>query len=193
MDAQTGEQLYEKLIPLERAIAVLKHLEQFSVNPMIDDGSCLYVEDVHGYKVDYESSINDLFVKVVPCLSEALDFSPVKVLISAPNHVLLTEMDNIVKPYEEEFSFIMSAPFYLECNMKGISKGNSLARVCQNLHIAPEEVMAFGDAQNDLSTITFAGLGVAMENACDELKLAADKITLSNNEDGIAAALEKYL
>ena len=52
--------------------------------------------------------------------------------------------------------------------------------------------MAFGDAQNDISMLEFAGFGVAMGNACDELKVLADEITLSNNDDGIAVSLAKH-
>ena len=52
--------------------------------------------------------------------------------------------------------------------------------------------MAFGDAQNDMSMLDFAGRGVAMGNACPELKEMADEITLSNNEDGIAASLTRH-
>jgi hydroxymethylpyrimidine pyrophosphatase-like HAD family hydrolase len=52
--------------------------------------------------------------------------------------------------------------------------------------------MAFGDAQNDISMLDFAGCGVAMGNACEELKAMADEITASNNEDGIALTLERY-
>ncbi len=52
--------------------------------------------------------------------------------------------------------------------------------------------MAFGDAQNDIDMLKFAGCGVAMGNACEELKAIADEVTLDNNHDGIAAALEKH-
>ena len=52
--------------------------------------------------------------------------------------------------------------------------------------------MAFGDAQNDMSMLDFAGYGVAMGNACEELKAMADEVTLSNNEDGIAVSLAKH-
>lgn len=193
IDAQTDQLLYEKLIPLDQATTLLKHFEQFPVTPMVTDDSYLYVSDINGYKVDYEKSINGLPVKEVSCLSETLNFSPVKVLLSAPNDILLSIMDEIRKPYEEEYSFIMSESFFLECNMKGISKGSSLARICHQMQIKPEEVIAFGDAPNDLSTIKFAGLGVAMGNACQELKDIANEITLTNNEDGVAVILEKYI
>ena len=56
-----------------------------------------------------------------------------------------------------------------------------------------EEIMAFGDGQNDKSMIEYAGLGVAMGNALEEVKEVADLITLTNEEDGVSHMVEKYL
>lgn len=193
LDAQSGTVLYEKAIPMERAKAVLRHLEQFPVSPMVMKEKCLYVPNKDGYMADYESIINDLEVVETGTLSEFLNFNPVKILTAAPNEVLLEHMEKITAPFQEKFAFAMSAPFYLECNMKGINKAASLDRVCQSIGIDSKEIIAFGDAQNDISMVTYAGMGIAMGNACEELKDIADDITLSNNEDGIAAALEKYL
>lgn len=193
LDAQDGRIFYEKSIPLERAVTILKHLEQFPVTPMTYRENHLYVPDRKGYKVDYESSANGIEVIETGLLSEFLDFSPVKILMAAPNEVLLDRMEEITAPFAEEFSFVMSAPFYLECNRKGINKAASLERVCHSIGISREEIISFGDAQNDITMVEYAGLGVAMGNACEELKAVADEIALSNNEDGIAAVLEKYL
>jgi len=68
-----------------------------------------------------------------------------------------------------------------------------LDKACQELGIDASEIIAFGDAQNDISMVEYAGLGVAMGNACEELKAVANEITASNNEDGIAVTLEKHL
>ena len=59
--------------------------------------------------------------------------------------------------------------------------------------MCPAEVISFGDAANDIPMLEVAGMGVAMGNASGEVKAAADMVTLTNNEDGIAAALEKLL
>jgi len=72
-----------------------------------------------------------------------------------------------------------------------VSKGNALKIVAQMLNIAPEEIVAFGDQHNDIGMLQFAGLGIAMGNAHDEVKMAADYVTLRNNEDGVAVALEQ--
>jgi hydroxymethylpyrimidine pyrophosphatase-like HAD family hydrolase len=73
------------------------------------------------------------------------------------------------------------------------SKGASLEMIAQNHRIAREEVMAIGDNHNDLTMLRYAGLGVVMANAEDELKQMGFALTASNEEDGVAVAIEKYL
>jgi len=89
-------------------------------------------------------------------------------------------------------SVYRSADFFLECVPMGIDKAASLARLLPTLDITKDEIIAAGDGYNDLSMIEYAGLGVAMENAADDIKAKADYVTLSNEEDGIAHILEKF-
>jgi len=72
-------------------------------------------------------------------------------------------------------------------------KGRTLLAFAEQMGIAREEIMACGDTQNDLSMMKAAGFSVAMGNASDEIKAAADTVTLSNDEDGVACAIEKYV
>lgn len=81
----------------------------------------------------------------------------------------------------------------LEVMKEGVNKKRALEFVCSYLGIAPEEVMAIGDNENDLQMIEFAGLGVAMENAIEELKEIADYVTKSHEDDGVARAIEKFV
>lgn len=81
----------------------------------------------------------------------------------------------------------------IEVNAKGVNKGRGLLILGQLLGIRREEIMAVGDGSNDIVMLREAGLGVAMENATDEVKAAADVITLSNDQEGAAAAIEKYV
>ena len=74
-----------------------------------------------------------------------------------------------------------------------VSKGNALRIIAADLGIAPEEVVAIGDNHNDIGMLRLAGLGVAMGNAHEEVKAAADYVTLSNAQDGVAAVLEKMI
>ncbi|HCO18162.1 MAG TPA: Cof-type HAD-IIB family hydrolase [Tissierellales bacterium] len=81
----------------------------------------------------------------------------------------------------------------LEVMDRGVSKGSAVKLLCERLGITADEVMAIGDNENDLSMIKFAGVGVAMGNAEDIVKEQADFITSSNEEDGVALAIEKYV
>ncbi|GHH96815.1 Cof-type HAD-IIB family hydrolase [Neobacillus kokaensis] len=93
----------------------------------------------------------------------------------------------------DEFELSNSAPNNIEVNCKGINKARGLELVCSMLGIEMNNVMAVGDSLNDLIMIKEAGIGVAMGNAQDTLKQAADWITSSNEEDGVAKAIRKWV
>ena len=76
---------------------------------------------------------------------------------------------------------------------KNVSKGNAMIGMCEFLKIDLKDVIAIGDKGNDVSMIQAAGMGVAMQNATDDVKSVADFITNSNEEDGVAKVLEKIL
>ncbi|NIK78446.1 hypothetical protein FHS15_003584 [Paenibacillus castaneae] len=86
-----------------------------------------------------------------------------------------------------------SSPFNLELNPLGISKASAIQELCGLLNIEMSQVIAVGDSLNDIAAIRESGLGVAMGNAQQEVKEAADYITLSNNEDGVADVIKRYI
>ncbi|MGU9947214.1 HAD hydrolase family protein, partial [Lactobacillus delbrueckii subsp. bulgaricus] len=95
---------------------------------------------------------------------------------------------------EQEFEISASGGQCLEFNTPGTSKGQALTTLLDLLNIQPEEAMVFGDNNNDLSDFQLPGVfKVAMGNAIDEIKAAADYVTASNNQDGIALAVEKFV
>lgn len=75
----------------------------------------------------------------------------------------------------------------------GTTKATALSRLAEILKIDSSEIMAMGDANNDIEMLQFAGLGIAMGNASDYVKSLADAVTSSNEEDGVARAIEKYI
>ncbi|WP_156130561.1 Cof-type HAD-IIB family hydrolase [Paenibacillus durus] len=86
-----------------------------------------------------------------------------------------------------------SSPYNLEINALGVNKASGIQEVCGLLGIKMEEVIAVGDSLNDLAVIQQAGLGVAMGNAQDTVKQAADAVTSTNNEDGIAEVIRRFI
>jgi len=85
-----------------------------------------------------------------------------------------------------------SLPWNLELNAAGTTKGSGLECLRLHLGLAKEETMACGDGENDLPMIKTAGIGVAMANGAPFIKAQADAVTLTNDRDGVAAAIERY-
>lgn len=88
---------------------------------------------------------------------------------------------------------VSSLPRNMELNAAGVNKGAGLLALAKALGIPPEATMACGDGGNDIAMLKAAGVGVAMGNAFEEVKAAADFVTATNNEDGVALAVEKFI
>lgn len=93
----------------------------------------------------------------------------------------------------EKYNVVRSSPYFLEILPKGVGKGTGIKLLGEKLGIKREEIIAIGDAGNDLDMIKYAGLGVAMDNAFDFIKEEADFITKSNEEDGVAHVINKFI
>lgn len=93
----------------------------------------------------------------------------------------------------QRFSGVRSQPVIYEAMPKGVTKAFALERLAQRLEINPEEIMALGDANNDIEMLQFAGLGVAMGNSSQHVKDLADYVTDSNEENGVATAIAKFI
>ena len=93
----------------------------------------------------------------------------------------------------QRFSGVRSQPVIYEAMPLGTTKATALSRLAEILKIDSSEIMAMGDANNDIEMLQFAGLGIAMGNASDYVKSLADAVTASNEEDGVARAIEKYI
>ncbi len=87
----------------------------------------------------------------------------------------------------------LNSKFWLIINPNGINKLKTLEFLCDDLKTIPNKVIFFGDGENDLPIIKGVGLGIAMKNAESIVKENADDITLSNDKEGVANYLEKYL
>ncbi|HEM6083357.1 TPA: HAD family phosphatase [Streptococcus suis] len=93
----------------------------------------------------------------------------------------------------KRYSTVRSQDYLLEILPNGASKASGLKKLADRLGILPEEIMAMGDANNDLEMIEFAGLGIAMGNANEQVKAIAQDITDTNENNGVAKAIEKYI
>lgn len=100
-------------------------------------------------------------------------------------------IEQLSKYHELEIS--NSSPTNIEINAIGVNKAAGLMKVCHRLRISMNEVLAIGDSLNDIAMIKEAGCGVAMGNAQDIVKEAADWITGTNMEDGVSQAIRRWV
>ena len=193
LTARDNQTLFADDIPQETAREMLKKLEELPVTPILDDGRIFYVTDPAAYKVEYECTNNDMTCERVPNLAEFIHFAPAKILMSVQPEQIAEVQREIGRMLPDGLIVVQTAAFYLEIIPQTVGKGAALLKVCDILNIDPAQTIAFGDSENDISILRAAGQGVAMGNASDNVRMAADFITLSNNEDGIAKALERLL
>ena len=96
------------------------------------------------------------------------------------------------KRFEDRLNIFRSEPFFMEIVPIGIDKAKSLDRLLDKLGMDSTKLVACGDGFNDVSMVNFAGMGVAMANACAETKAVANYIAPSCDEDGVADAIKKF-
>jgi len=191
-DGESESILFEKIVKQDVAKTIIQKLKAYPVTLMIPDGEKLYIEDLEGYQVGLELQTECLTPVVFPDLSE-IPFSPNKIILSGSTEVLIQILDEMAQTYLDEATFVLSGFNYLDITAKDTDKGSALKHYCELKGLHPSEVIAFGDNHNDLGMIRYAGMGIAMANAVDELKAVANRITTSNDEDGIAHILNELL
>ncbi|MDR3258272.1 MAG: Cof-type HAD-IIB family hydrolase [Fusobacteriaceae bacterium] len=140
----------------------------------------------------------DLFITKMPHrlidnFKEYMDLgAPKCLLLSEPSHLEKVEKE-LKKKYGDLYSIFRSKPIFLEIISKDINKGTAIEKLGEFLGIKNNEMIAIGDSYNDLDMIKKAGLGVAVENADDYIKKHADFVTTSNDNNGVAHVIEKFI
>lgn len=120
-------------------------------------------------------------------------FVPSKAIFSEERFKLDNFINQLPKDFSTRFHAIKSGPNFFEILNSTASKGNALKALCERLNIDPLDVLAIGDHDNDLSMLTFAGTSIAMGNADKTVLDIADDVTATNNENGVAEAIKKYI
>lgn len=166
----------------ENGFAIVTYRDNYVITETPDDE---YVQK--------EAILNVMQTLKVDNFLEAIDFPVPKCLIVGEAERLLRLEKVMYEDLKQTNEVYRSEPYFLELVPKGIDKARSLAVLLNKVGIRREEVIACGDGFNDLSMIRFAGLGVAMQNAQPVVREAADFITLSNDEDGVAHVLERFV
>lgn len=193
IDCSTGKPIYENLLDTDvyQHIYAKGNTEDFRILTYVGDS--IACEDIENEYVQYEARLNKMpLLKLDNFLEQVTIREPKCLIVGKPEKVADLEKE-LASYYEGKLSIYRSEPFFLEILPLGIDKAKRLEFLLNHLGMKREELMACGDGFNDLTMIQYAGMGVAMANAQDAVKAAADYVTSSNEEDGVAAVVEKFI
>ena len=193
IDCKTGEVIYQKTLPVE----YIKTLYDAAIE--FDTGLITYDKDgvISARKVDeyveIECKINKLSVKEIDDFVSYVNYPVNKCLMTGDGLYLAEVEEKMKKRLGDVLSIYRSEPFFLEIMPQNIDKAYSLGKLLDHLGLSREQMICCGDGFNDVTMIEYAGMGVAMENARQVVKDKADFITLSNDNDGVAHVIEKFM
>ena len=193
IDCRTGETVFARELPVASNSKIIALAKAQGVNILTYEDDLIITPNASDEYVEIESAVNGLKVKEVPDMENYVTFPVVKFLMLEEGNYLAMAEPKVKAALGRDYSVYRSEPYFLEVLPKGIDKAASLERLLSRLGLSREEMIACGDGYNDLSMIKYAGLGVAMENAVFPVKKASDYVTGSNDDDGIAHVVEKFM
>lgn len=192
--AQNGEILFERRINPE----MLPYLEKkarkngFAIFTYHDD--TLITDSPDNEYIKNEALLNNLKIIREDEFSTAIDFAPCKcMLVSDKEEALIGLEQHWEKRLAGTLDAFRSEPYFLEVVPCGVNKANTLGALLEHLEVTREEVIAIGDGVCDVTMLQLAGMGIAMGHSQDSVKVCADYVTASNEEDGVALAVEKLI
>ena len=192
--AQNGEILFERRINPE----MLPYLEKkarkngFAIFTYHDD--TLITDSPDNEYIKNEALLNNLKIIKEDEFSTAIDFAPCKcMLVSDKEKALIGLEQHWEKRLAGTLDAFRSEPYFLEVVPCGVNKAYTLGALLEHLGVTREEVIAVGDGVCDVTMLQLAGMGVAMGHSQDSVKVCADYVTASNEEDGVALAVEKLI
>ena len=192
-DHRTDETLFSNPIPADTAKKVAQMIEAEGIYLQVYPGKGYYCNHRCGHTDKYEASIR------VPCtelgvpVSQWMHEDMVKMLAIASPEEIDALQQKLRAAFPAGVNFMKSKAHYLEIVAEGIDKGRAIRVLAEKLGLETDEIMAFGDGQNDKTMIAAAGLGVAMENAVAQCKAEAKLIAPPSWEDGVAQVIERFL
>ncbi len=193
--ARSRETLLHRPIPNQIAIAVLEEAEKtdYHISVFLEDQ--LYIRE-ENEQSRYYQSMTGIELQPVGSLSAFLKENgscPTKMSIIHQDGTLEDIEEKLRADFDDRLSILQSRPFFLEITDGLATKGQTLSWFIERQGISADQVIAIGDGPNDIDMLAFAGLGVAVANARPEVKAAADLVTASNEDDGVAEIIERYI
>lgn len=194
ISAQNGEILFERRINPELVPYLEKKARKNNFALLTYHDDTLVTDSPENRHVQREAALNNLQIIREDEFSTGIDFAPCKcVLVSDDEEALIDLKAYWKKRLDGTMDVFRSERYFLEVVPCGIDKANTLGALLDMLKVKRDEVMAIGDGVCDVTMIQLAGMGVAMGHSPESVKACADYVTVSNEDDGVAQAVEKAI
>lgn len=191
VDKASGEVIARREIDAQTAQEIIDHVLSRGLIVMIPLGEELFASEPEHPQVRHEAEGNALSIRPLPQVAD-LPEPATKLLFTGERPELLELQKELDRDFADRAECTFSSPIYFEATARGVDKSSAITDYCAAKGIPLEAVMAFGDNGNDITMLSAAGLGVAMGNGIPEAKEAADVVTATNDDEGIARILEQY-
>lgn len=192
INAKTNEVVFEQVLDRKYIGPLLEYAKENDTGLITYDDSRIIVGTRMDKYIEMERFINKIPVYETD-INQYVTYNPNKLLMTAEPEIAGKHELILADKYKNQLSISRSADYFIEIMPKGIDKATSIEVLINKLKISRDNTIACGDGYNDVSMVRYAGVGVAMENAVAAVKNVADYITASNNEDGIAKVIEKFV
>ena len=193
-DSHTGESISHLTLDYNDLCDLYELSLEIGSRSHFYDTRTLYTfnKDVSDYTV-YESYLTGSHLNVTTIDQIPKDIAVSKFMMIDHPEILDECIKKIPKKFYEKYTIVRSMPFFLEILNSNANKGAGISLLSEELGIKQDEVICVGDAGNDKHMIEYAGLGVAMGNATDDIKEIANYVTRTNDEDGVAHVINKFI
>ena len=194
INAENGEVMFDKRINPELIPYLEKKARKNNFSIFTYHDEYLLTDNADNVHIRREAWLNNLRIMEEEEFSIAIDFAPCKCVLVSDDEEALRGLENHWKRrLDGVLDVFPSEPYFLEVVPCGVDKANTLGVLMEQLGVKREEVIAIGDGVADVTMLQLAGKSVAMGHAQDSVKICADYVTASNEEDGVAQAVEKLV
>lgn len=191
-DVSTGKIIFDRKLSREKTLEIHKFLKDNNLTHiMYYDGLILTTDEINEY-IRNEEKCNSIPSKKVESFDSYIK-DGVNKLLGTDDPKKIKEMEEKVKEHFSDIEVYTSAPYFLEILPKGIYKSESLKMILKSLNLNKNDLISFGDGNNDIAMLDASGIAIVMDNASDNVKKHASYITHSCDEDGISFALDKIM
>lgn len=182
-----------KQIPLSLAVAqkVIRQLELANCYVKVYMEDHLFVQEATAETIKFSRDFGVPFTAVGRGRLSEITQAPLKMVV-IEDAKRIYQIWKMLSNWQNSITLTHDGKYGIEVVQKSVSKGKTLKSLCTDLKIPLQQVMAIGNEGNDVEMLRIAGVGIAMGNACEELKRYAAMVTKTNEELGVACALDSY-